>query len=182
MSNLTPSVKHAATNELVTHLIDVNGLQAFDIMGVEIRYLIEPGVEDNRPCIMRGVIPPGIVVPLHSHEDPETFFQLSGEMEGLSMSDEGFEWLRVRPGDVFHIPRNARHALRNLSQAPSIAFLITTSKMGRFFGEISKPAVVGTRSPMPPSEETIQHFLKTAARYGYWNATPEENARIGISL
>ncbi|MGB3390632.1 MAG: cupin domain-containing protein [Pseudaminobacter sp.] len=165
-------------NESVTHLVDVDRLAALDLMGVEIRYLTEPGAEDELPCILRGVIPPGVVVPLHMHADPEIFFQLSGEMEGLSMSDDGFEWIRVRPGDVFHIPDGARHALRNVSDEPSIAFLTTTSKMGRFFKEIGTPGGPGSKPP----EETVRHFLETAARYGYWNATPEENARIGISL
>jgi len=29
-------------------------------------------------------------------------------------------------------------------------------------------------------EAEIQRFLNVAARYGYWNAKPEENARVGI--
>jgi hypothetical protein len=28
----------------------------------------------------------------------------------------------------------------------------------------------------------MQRFLKTAERYGYWLATPEENAAVGVSL
>ena len=180
MSSLRASPNRAAPREPVTHLVDVDSCASLDIMGVEIRYLTEPSAEANLPCIMRGVIPPGVVVPLHKHDDPETFLQLSGEMEGLSMSDEGFEWICIRPGDIFHIPGGARHALRNLSRVPSIAFLTTTSRMGRFFREIGAPA--GTGRSGPPTEETIRRFLETAARYGYWNATPDENARIGISL
>jgi hypothetical protein len=33
-----------------------------------------------------------------------------------------------------------------------------------------------------PSPEEIAHFLKVSERYGYWNATPEETARVGISV
>lgn len=47
---------------------------------------------------MRGTIPPGVVVPMHSHPDPETFLPLSGELEGLVVSPEGFAWGRDRPG------------------------------------------------------------------------------------
>jgi quercetin dioxygenase-like cupin family protein len=166
----------------MTHLVDVKRLTPLDLMGVEIRYLTEPVAEDNLPCILRGVIPPGLVVPLHAHEDPETFLQVSGEMEGLSMSDEYYEWIRICPGDVFHIPGGARHALRNLSREPSVGFLTTTSRMGRFFREIGAAADAGIRPSGPPSEQTIRHFLETAARYGHWNATPEENARVGISI
>ena len=34
----------------------------------------------------------------------------------------------------------------------------------------------------PPFPDEIQRFLNTAERYGYWVATPEENALVGISL
>jgi hypothetical protein len=34
----------------------------------------------------------------------------------------------------------------------------------------------------PPSAEAIERFLATAERYGYWNATPEENAEVGLAL
>ena len=30
--------------------------------------------------------------------------------------------------------------------------------------------------------EKIQHFLITSQKYGYWNATPEENAEIGLTI
>lgn len=52
-----------------------------------------------------------------------------------------------------------------------MTFLVTTPRMGRFFAEISRPAVAGA-PPSPPSAETIQQFLQTAARYGYWNSVP----------
>ncbi len=57
--------------------------------------------------------------------------------------------------------------------------IVSTAKIGRFFCE------VGTRDKAPtapPSPEAIERFLKVAARYGYWNATPEENASYGIAL
>jgi len=42
--------------------------------------------------------------------------------------------------------------------------------------------VAGGAAPLPPSGETIRRFRDTARRYGYWNATPEENARLGLVL
>ena len=50
---------------------------------------------------------------------------------------------------------------------------------GRFFRDIGTPAARGA-APMAPSGETIRRFLDTARRYGYWNASPEENARLGL--
>jgi hypothetical protein len=58
--------------------------------------------------------------------------------------------------------------------------LVSTCRMGRFFDEVGRSVASGI--PTAPSEETIRHFLETAARYGYWNAPPEENARSGIAL
>jgi hypothetical protein len=51
--------------------------------------------------------------------------------------------------------------------------------MGRFFQEVGRP-VTGT--PQPVTAEDLARFLSVSATYGYWNATPEENAAIGIPL
>ncbi|TIL37632.1 MAG: hypothetical protein E5Y61_01075 [Mesorhizobium sp.] len=59
--------------------------------------------------------------------------------------------------------------------------LVSTSTIGRFFREIGKPITGESRHSDPPSADAMQHFLKTAAAYGYWNATPEENASVGLS-
>jgi hypothetical protein len=131
---------------------------------------------------MQGTIPPGVIVPLHSHADPETFVMISGEIEGLSQSPDGFVWIKIRPGDIFHVPGGAKHAFRNHSAEPAVMTLISTAKIGRFFQEIGTPVGPGSRKPAPPSAEAIQHFLEVADRYGYWNATPEENAKVGLSL
>jgi hypothetical protein len=56
--------------------------------------------------------------------------------------------------------------------------VISTTRIGRFFREVGAPDTEGG----PPSAEAIEHFLQTAERYGYWNATPDANAEIGIRL
>lgn len=60
--------------------------------------------------------------------------------------------------------------------------IVTTAKIGRFFREIGSPAGQTPAASRPPTDEELEHFLATAERYGYWNATPEENAKIGVSL
>jgi hypothetical protein len=44
--------------------------------------------------------------------------------------------------------------------------------------------VAGTSQPV--TAEDVAHFLvrfaTVSAKYGYWNATPEENAAVGIRL
>src|SRR5918997_85826 len=59
------------------------------------------GAPRCRECLMRGTIPPGVVVPLYSHVDSETFLQVSGEVEALVEAEDGFDWVWVRAGDVF---------------------------------------------------------------------------------
>jgi quercetin dioxygenase-like cupin family protein len=133
-----------------------------DLGGPTLEFLVPP--RDGEPCLMRGVIPAGDIVPLHSHADPETFLMLEGEAEGLR---DG-RWVRVRPGDVFHVPGDTRHAWRNRSRGPAVMNLVTTSRMGRFLQEVA-----GTEP---------QEFLAISASYGYWNATPEENAAVGLQI
>ena len=69
---------------------------------------------------MIGTIPPGVVVPLHSHDDPETFIPISGQIQGLAYrSDDDFEWVTVQTGDIFHVPSGAKHGFKNTRQQPA---------------------------------------------------------------
>jgi quercetin dioxygenase-like cupin family protein len=120
-------------------------------------------VGNGLPCVMRGSIPPGGIVPLHSHADPETFLMTAGEIEGHL----GGEWSRLVAGDVRHVPGHARHAWQNVSRGPAEMYLVSTGTIARFFREIAA---------QPDA------FLGISERYGYWNATPEENAEIGLTV
>jgi quercetin dioxygenase-like cupin family protein len=132
-----------------------------DLLGATVEFIVPPS--DGEPCIMRGAIPPGGIVPLHSHADPETFLMLDGELEGFL--DGG--WSRLEPGDVFHVPGGKAHAWRNRSGRAATTLMVSTATLGRFFREVDG------REP--------EDFLAIADRYGYWNATPEENAAIGVN-
>jgi len=57
---------------------------------------------------MRGVVPPGVAVPLHSLNDAEDFFILSGTQQVLTQSEQGLEWRDVNAGDYVHIPAGTR--------------------------------------------------------------------------
>jgi uncharacterized RmlC-like cupin family protein len=130
---------------------------------------------------MRGVIPPGAVIPIHSHPDPETFIQLSGEVEALARSNDGFAWVKLAAGSVFHVPGNVRHAFRNPSTKPAVGIVATTARLGEFLAEIGRPVEAGV-TVEPPDQASLNHFLKTAERYGHWTGTPEDNAKFGIKL
>ncbi len=122
-----------------------------------LEFLTPPG---DGPCMLRGSIPPGDVVPLHSHPDPETFYALSGELEGYA---DG--WVTIRPGDVFHVAADVPHAFRNRAREPAVSIVATTARLGAFLREAdAEPARVA----------------ELAARHGHWLATPQENTAIDL--
>ncbi len=161
----------------VAHLVTPRHVPQADVFGPTIEFLTEPDQGSGAPCLMRGSIPPGGVVPLHRHPDPETFIALSGELEGLAMSSDDFTWVRIGPGDVFHVPGGAKHAFRNPGTTPAVQVVVSTARIGAFFREIGRPLDAG-----PPTGEALRHFSSTADRYGHWNATPAENAAVGLHL
>jgi quercetin dioxygenase-like cupin family protein len=157
------------TSETNARLLDPRRAHVLDVLGPTIQFLTEPA--DGEPCVMRGVIPAGVAVPLHSHPDPETFLALSGAVEGLT----GEDWVTIEPGAVFHVPAGARHAFRNRSSEPAVSIVVSSARLGRFFREARSPE--GT-----PDAEALRHFLAVAERYGHWNGTPQENAEVGLAV
>src|SRR5215467_4657832 len=72
------------------------------------RVLTDPKRDDDDYCVSIATMPPGVVVPLHSHADRETFYILSGEMQGYDGSTGA--WRTLRAGDVFDVTDGVRHA------------------------------------------------------------------------
>jgi mannose-6-phosphate isomerase-like protein (cupin superfamily) len=153
----------------------------FEVLGASVEFLVGPQADDEAPCIIRGTMPPGVSVPIHSHKAVEVFFILSGNIEILIEDGGKMSWVEARVGNLIEIPSKAKHAFRNRSQHPVINLLYTTSEHGRYFQEIGRPAISG-ESVSPPAPDEIQRLLKTARRYDYWFATPEENASVGITV
>ena len=167
--------------ESFTNIVVERDREALEVFGPSVQFLVAPQPSDEAPCVMKGTIPPGVSVPMHSHAGIEAFIVLSGDVEVLSDEGGKAHWIAAGPGDFIEVPSNAKHGFRNRSQHPVIQLITTTSKLGRFFREVGRPVIRGERVD-PPSPDEIQRFVKTAERYGYWLATPEENASLGISL
>ena len=163
------------TRELVA-----SGKPAFDIFGVQLQFLIEPAQAGGQMSLYRGTLPPGIVVPLHSHPEPEVFYVLEGDLEVYQESGAQQGWSIFRAGNSFAIPGDVKHALRNTSSRPATTVLVTPDQLYGFFREIAKP--LDAQSGAPPSPEELQHLFVAAAKYSYWMGSPEENAAIGIHL
>jgi quercetin dioxygenase-like cupin family protein len=154
--------------------------ETLEVFGPSVQFLIGPQPGDESPCVMKGTIPPNVCVPMHSHPGIEAFYMLSGEVEVLTEEGEA-HWIKAGPGDFIEVPGEAKHGFRNRSKDPVVQLITTTSRLGRFFQEVGRSLTREERVSSPSPDE-IQHFLKTAERYGYWLATPEENAAVGISL
>jgi len=165
----------------VTHIVKKGPYGVLDVLGPTIEFLTSPEEADAVYCIFKGTIPPGVSVPLHSHADVESFYTLSGTVQVLSYQGDRFEWLTVKPGDFVQVPGGAKHAFRNTSSEPLVQLVITTPKLGRFFREVGRP-IAPDAPARAPSPDEIRHFLRVADKYKYWNASPEENAAVGISL
>ena len=168
----------APTTRILETIVSASHGTVLDLLGPTVEFITSPdGPQDF--CVLKGTIPPGVAVPLHSHDDAEAFFVLSGTQQALIQDGEGFRWRDLHAGDYIHVEGGVPHAWRNTSDAPAIDLIITTPRMGRFFEEMGT-RVTGPRKP--PGAEDLARLSELAAKYGYWNATPEQNVAVGIEL
>ena len=158
------------------------GSASVDVLGLIVQFLLPPDQGAAAPCVMRWTIPPGIVIPLHSQPDPETLFVISGNTEGLSQTAEGYRWARLAPDDVFHVPGGAKQAFRNNWPEQAVVIAVATARLGRFFLEVGNLILPTLQPANSPPPEAVRSFLETAARYGHWTATPEQNYQVGLDL
>ena len=135
-------------------------------------YLTEVSNHEGDYCVIRCNLPAGAVVPMHGHADRETFYVVSGNLDALN----GDRWEKLGPGDVFDVRDGAKHAWRNSSQLVASMICVTTTRLARFLQDISI-------SPAGSSaEEQAQRFLELVHANGYWLASPEENAAVGLAV
>ena len=59
-------------------------------------------------------------------------------VSGLVCDENDFKWVTINPGDIFHVPGNARHGFRNPGRQPAVMMIVSTSKIGRFFQEVAR--------------------------------------------
>ena len=155
--------------------------QTFNVFGVLLNFLVTPNETGHEVSLFKGTLPPGVVIPLHRHPEPEVFYVLEGSLKVYRESGEAQGWSTTQPGGVFAIPGNVKHALRNTSSTPTTVLLVTQDELYNFFRSIAKLLEAG-QMPALPSPEDMQQLLAAAAKYHYWMGSPEENATIGISL
>lgn len=159
-------------------LAEATGSEVLEVFGPTVELLTTPD-DDAEICVMRAVVPPGATVPLHSHDDYEGFFIVSGRQQVLVEGAQGLTWVEAGAGDYIQIPGGAPHAHRNVTADPAVDLVVTTARLGRFFREVGVPVADAVRSASP---ERLARFVEVATAYGYWLGSPEENAAVGIDL
>jgi quercetin dioxygenase-like cupin family protein len=163
-----------------TYIFEQGTFEAVDVLGPTIEFLMMDPIECDS-CVLLGTLPPGVFVPLHSHPDFEMFYVVSGNVDVLVESGDTLDWRSARSGDLVSVPGGAKHAFHNLGDQHVKQLIITTPKLAQFFRDAGRALIAGSPLP-PPTPAAIEHFLEVSARYGYWNATPAENAAVGINL
>jgi quercetin dioxygenase-like cupin family protein len=141
-------------------------LRALDVLGVTIETIAELGPDADSVGLLRGIFPPGAMLPLHSHADHETVYVLKGELEVMAAEGNEAVWAPVRPGGVVDIPGGTRHALRNRGPAPAEVLLVATMRIAGLFHDVGVPA--GTAPAGLPSDASITAFLAAARERGFW--------------
>src|ERR1700726_4412329 len=130
---------------------------------------------------MHGTVPSGVVIPLHSHADPEIFYVLNGSLEVFQAEGPSAGWQTANAGEVVSIPGNVRHALRNTSPSPLTSIIVSKQELYSFCRELARPFDPNS-PPAPPTPDEMQHLFTVAEKYEYWLAPTDENAAIRISL
>jgi quercetin dioxygenase-like cupin family protein len=137
-------------SNVIRRIAEPTPSHTFDVFGPVVEFLRSPADTDADVCVMWGVIPPGVTVPLHSHDDAEDFFIISGTQQVLTQGAHGLQWRDVQAGDYVQVAGGMLHAHRNISVHPAIELVITTARLGRFFREIARPIT----SPQPPTPDS----------------------------
>jgi quercetin dioxygenase-like cupin family protein len=153
-----------------------DGNEVLDVLGPLVQFLTEVSNNDEDYCLMRGIVPAGVVVPLHSHRERETFYVLEGEVQGLWED----HWITLGAGDVFDVPGGLKHGWRNVSGESASLLVVVPMRLGRFFRDIGRPVAFASQSARDPAD--FQRLLEIAHAYGYWIGSPADDAAVGIVL
>jgi quercetin dioxygenase-like cupin family protein len=134
------------------------------------QFLTELTDDDSDYSVMLCTLPAGLIVPLHSHADRETFYILTGQLDVF----HGDHWKTLGPGDAVDLKDGIQHAWKNSFDSAASMLCITTMRLARFLRDIA----VNSQTSDPTT--AAKNFLKLVREHGYWLANPEANAAIGL--
>lgn len=167
--------KTMTTDKIVIHSSEV---PIEDAGGARLRFLAHSEVTgDEHMGVLSGSVWPGLIVPLHSHEDVELFYIQSGVLEHFQ---EAVGWVTVRQGDLVIVRGSVKHAWRNSTENLAEVLVFTWGRLCKWLEGLTRP-FDPSQPPAPPTPEYLQRLVASTINYGYWTATPEENAAIGLT-
>jgi quercetin dioxygenase-like cupin family protein len=147
---------------------------AFDVAGITIELLTSS--DEAGYWVTTETVPAGAVIPLHSHNDAESFYVLVGAIQVLTDMEQGPRWRLLQRGDFIHLPGKMKHALRNVSTDPAEILHVTTPKLGQFFRKVGELVFSGEANGI------VKKLRRLSEAHGYRLADPQENSAVGISL
>lgn len=162
-------------------IVTANTSPKFDIIGGAVTFLAPPNTIGADHAILGGFLPAGVIVPLHSHDDPESFFILEGGMELYHEEGDSAGWHTLRPGDLAVIRGGSKHAWRNNNPEDCRAVFVTGPHLFAFFKELGRPVSEET-VPEVPDASTVARIAEVAQKHNLWLASPEENEAIGLKM
>lgn len=152
--------------------------QVLHVFGSAVELLTRPAAQ-GRFCVMRGVVPPCVTVPLHSHNDPEDVLILAGTPVGADVRRGAWNGPTLTPATTCTYPA-ARGAPTGTSDTTrAVDLIVTTVRLSQFSGDAGRP-VTGTLQP--PTPTTSPSSWPWPPGYGYTLGTPENNAAVGIQM
>jgi hypothetical protein len=107
-SIMRPLMVSKAGTESFTNIVLERDREALELFGPSVQSLIAPQSSDEAPCVMKGTIPPGVSVSMHSHPEIDAFFVLSGDVEVLSVEGGKAHWIAVRSGHFIRLNELSR--------------------------------------------------------------------------
>ena len=87
-----------------TQVIQSSDEALLDVFGPLLQFLVTPAQASEAFTLIRGIVPPGVAIPLHSHADPEVLFVLEGELDVLQYKGDSSHWIITKPGETVCIP------------------------------------------------------------------------------
>ena len=158
----------------------MNKSEKFELLGVELEWKLTDVETNNLYCVLEATVPPGVVVPPHSHPDQEAFLVLDGAPEFATETPSGLEWCFAVPGEMINIRPGKMHGFRNPTTSDVRVLITCTPNLGRFFEDAGLP--YHRESPYRstvPSKGQIQRVLEIGERYGhiYSSETPGQCRR-----
>jgi quercetin dioxygenase-like cupin family protein len=169
------------TDQVFPTVVASEKQQRFAVVGTLLQFVSTPEQSHSKIAVMRGGIPAGAVIQLHSHADPEIFSSSAARWKSFKTTVSHKDGRRPGRGDVVTIAGGTRHAIRNPGSADVACVLISEDRLYLFFRELAIPVERGAAVPVP-SEAVMLKLFEVAAQYDYWIGHRRKTRRLGYSL